>query len=150
MFSVSPLCSCSYRMMQSCWALDSRKRPSFSWLVSSLACQLAEAEGAVSKHRKKKNGVLFVALHKLRNILLIFIQVCHCLMELFPRDLYKSLGKFFVPSERILTSLMRISFLLLSAPGLWNAEISQLVLWECASLVQEPAQLTLVVPWEGS
>uniref|UniRef100_A0A8C4JF94 receptor protein-tyrosine kinase n=1 Tax=Dromaius novaehollandiae TaxID=8790 RepID=A0A8C4JF94_DRONO len=35
-----------YYIMQSCWALDSRKRPSFSWLVSSLACQLAEAEGA--------------------------------------------------------------------------------------------------------
>ncbi|NWH44597.1 FLT3 kinase, partial [Fregata magnificens] len=32
-----------YRMMQSCWALDCRKRPSFSWLVSSLACQLADA-----------------------------------------------------------------------------------------------------------
>ncbi|NXR13071.1 FLT3 kinase, partial [Semnornis frantzii] len=32
-----------YCVMQSCWALDSRKRPSFSWLVSSLACQLAEA-----------------------------------------------------------------------------------------------------------
>ncbi|NXY36052.1 FLT3 kinase, partial [Pomatorhinus ruficollis] len=32
-----------YCMMQSCWALDSRKRPSFSHLVSSLACQLAEA-----------------------------------------------------------------------------------------------------------
>ncbi|NWI48178.1 FLT3 kinase, partial [Picathartes gymnocephalus] len=32
-----------YCMMQSCWALDSRKRPSFSYLVSSLACQLAEA-----------------------------------------------------------------------------------------------------------
>ncbi|NXP63217.1 FLT3 kinase, partial [Chloropsis cyanopogon] len=32
-----------YGMMQSCWALDSRKRPSFSYLVSSLACQLAEA-----------------------------------------------------------------------------------------------------------
>ncbi|NWU16602.1 FLT3 kinase, partial [Cephalopterus ornatus] len=32
-----------YSMMQSCWALDSRKRPSFSCLVSSLACQLAEA-----------------------------------------------------------------------------------------------------------
>ncbi|NXT71389.1 FLT3 kinase, partial [Chaetops frenatus] len=31
-----------YCMMQSCWALDSRKRPSFSYLVSSLACQLAE------------------------------------------------------------------------------------------------------------
>ncbi|NXV03886.1 FLT3 kinase, partial [Cettia cetti] len=32
-----------YCLMQSCWALDSRKRPSFSYLVSSLACQLAEA-----------------------------------------------------------------------------------------------------------
>ncbi|NXF19016.1 FLT3 kinase, partial [Rhodinocichla rosea] len=32
-----------YCMMQSCWALDSRERPSFSYLVSSLACQLAEA-----------------------------------------------------------------------------------------------------------
>ncbi|NXT92944.1 FLT3 kinase, partial [Anhinga rufa] len=32
-----------YCVMQSCWALDSRKRPSFSWLVSSLACQLADA-----------------------------------------------------------------------------------------------------------
>ncbi|NXE95456.1 FLT3 kinase, partial [Menura novaehollandiae] len=32
-----------YCMMQSCWALDSRKRPSFSCLVSSLACQLAKA-----------------------------------------------------------------------------------------------------------
>ncbi|NWY52148.1 KITA factor, partial [Chionis minor] len=32
-----------YCVMQSCWALDSRKRPSFSWLVSSLAGQLAEA-----------------------------------------------------------------------------------------------------------
>lgn len=41
---------CSYCMMQSCWALDSRERPSFSYLVSSLASQLAEAEGAVSKY----------------------------------------------------------------------------------------------------
>ncbi|NXS48605.1 FLT3 kinase, partial [Balaeniceps rex] len=32
-----------YHVMQSCWALDSRKRPSFSQLVSFLACQLAEA-----------------------------------------------------------------------------------------------------------
>ncbi|NXS09517.1 FLT3 kinase, partial [Neodrepanis coruscans] len=32
-----------YHLMQSCWALDSGKRPSFSCLVSSLACQLAEA-----------------------------------------------------------------------------------------------------------
>ncbi|NXX13650.1 FLT3 kinase, partial [Podargus strigoides] len=42
-----------YRVMQSCWALDSRKRPSFSQLVSSLACQLAEAEGAVYQNMKK-------------------------------------------------------------------------------------------------
>ncbi|KAJ7401212.1 fms related tyrosine kinase 3 [Pitangus sulphuratus] len=42
-----------YRMMQSCWALDSRKRPSFSCLVSSLACQLAEAEVAVYQNMKK-------------------------------------------------------------------------------------------------
>ncbi|NXP51957.1 FLT3 kinase, partial [Heliornis fulica] len=32
-----------YQVMQLCWALDSRERPSFSWLVSSLASQLAEA-----------------------------------------------------------------------------------------------------------
>ncbi|NXA69403.1 FLT3 kinase, partial [Mohoua ochrocephala] len=32
-----------YCLMQSCWALDSRERPSFSYLVSSLTCQLAEA-----------------------------------------------------------------------------------------------------------
>uniref|UniRef100_A0A8C5TE81 receptor protein-tyrosine kinase n=1 Tax=Malurus cyaneus samueli TaxID=2593467 RepID=A0A8C5TE81_9PASS len=45
-----------YCMMQSCWALDSRKRPSFSYLVSSLACQLAEAEGAknVTRHSNNK------------------------------------------------------------------------------------------------
>ncbi|KFQ79886.1 Receptor-type tyrosine-protein kinase FLT3, partial [Phoenicopterus ruber ruber] len=42
-----------YQVMQSCWALDSRERPSFSWLVSSLACQLAEAEGAVYQNMKK-------------------------------------------------------------------------------------------------
>ncbi|KFQ18762.1 Receptor-type tyrosine-protein kinase FLT3, partial [Merops nubicus] len=42
-----------YHVMQSCWALDSRKRPSFSWLVSSLACQLAEAEGAIYQNMKK-------------------------------------------------------------------------------------------------
>ncbi|KFQ76709.1 Receptor-type tyrosine-protein kinase FLT3, partial [Phaethon lepturus] len=42
-----------YCLMQSCLALDSRKRPSFSWLVSSLACQLTEAEGAVYQHMKK-------------------------------------------------------------------------------------------------
>ncbi|KAJ7409594.1 receptor-type tyrosine-protein kinase FLT3 [Willisornis vidua] len=42
-----------YCMMQSCWALDSRKRPSFSYLVSSLACQLVEAEGAVYQNVKQ-------------------------------------------------------------------------------------------------
>ncbi|XP_027758831.1 receptor-type tyrosine-protein kinase FLT3 [Empidonax traillii] len=42
-----------YHMMQSCWALDSRKRPSFSCLVSSLACQLAETEVAVYQNMKK-------------------------------------------------------------------------------------------------
>uniref|UniRef100_A0A8B9R8X3 receptor protein-tyrosine kinase n=1 Tax=Anas platyrhynchos TaxID=8839 RepID=A0A8B9R8X3_ANAPL len=31
-----------YCVMQSCWALDTRRRPSFSRLVSSLSCQLAE------------------------------------------------------------------------------------------------------------
>ncbi|XP_067418839.1 receptor-type tyrosine-protein kinase FLT3 isoform X2 [Emydura macquarii macquarii] len=36
-----------YLVMQSCWALDSRKRPSFSQLRSLLARQLADAEGAV-------------------------------------------------------------------------------------------------------
>ncbi|XP_039212770.1 receptor-type tyrosine-protein kinase FLT3 isoform X2 [Crotalus tigris] len=35
-----------YVLLCSCWALDSRKRPSFSQLLSLLACQLAEAEGA--------------------------------------------------------------------------------------------------------
>nr|XP_038030871.1 receptor-type tyrosine-protein kinase FLT3 isoform X2 [Anas platyrhynchos] len=45
-----------YCVMQSCWALDTRRRPSFSRLVSSLSCQLAEAEGAVSlpEHEKKR------------------------------------------------------------------------------------------------
>ncbi|NXC42229.1 FLT3 kinase, partial [Penelope pileata] len=42
-----------YGVMQSCWALDSKRRPSFSWLVSSLACQLAEAEGAVYQNMKR-------------------------------------------------------------------------------------------------
>ncbi|EMP37581.1 FL cytokine receptor [Chelonia mydas] len=35
-----------YFVMQSCWALDARKRPSFSQLRSLLARQLADAEGA--------------------------------------------------------------------------------------------------------
>ncbi|XP_035181404.1 receptor-type tyrosine-protein kinase FLT3 isoform X1 [Oxyura jamaicensis] len=42
-----------YCVMQSCWALDSRRRPSFSRLVSSLSCQLAEAEGAVYQNMKR-------------------------------------------------------------------------------------------------
>ncbi|XP_061230368.1 receptor-type tyrosine-protein kinase FLT3 isoform X2 [Neopsephotus bourkii] len=42
-----------YCVMQSCWDLDSRKRPSFSQLVSSLACQLDEAEGAVYQNMNK-------------------------------------------------------------------------------------------------
>lgn len=36
-----------YFIMQSCWAFDSRKRPSFSNLTSCLGCQLADAEEAV-------------------------------------------------------------------------------------------------------
>ncbi|XP_053776434.1 receptor-type tyrosine-protein kinase FLT3 isoform X2 [Desmodus rotundus] len=47
-----------YFIMQSCWAFDSRKRPSFPNLTSCLGCQLADAEeamyqnmdGHVSKH----------------------------------------------------------------------------------------------------
>ncbi|XP_062983793.1 receptor-type tyrosine-protein kinase FLT3 [Elgaria multicarinata webbii] len=35
-----------YLVLCSCWALDSRKRPAFSQMLSLLACQLAEAEGA--------------------------------------------------------------------------------------------------------
>uniref|UniRef100_A0A8C2UB43 receptor protein-tyrosine kinase n=1 Tax=Coturnix japonica TaxID=93934 RepID=A0A8C2UB43_COTJA len=42
-----------YYVMQSCWALDSRRRPTFSQLVSSLACQLVEAEGAVYQNMEK-------------------------------------------------------------------------------------------------
>uniref|UniRef100_A0A8B9CSC6 receptor protein-tyrosine kinase n=1 Tax=Anser brachyrhynchus TaxID=132585 RepID=A0A8B9CSC6_9AVES len=48
-----------YCVMQSCWALDSRRRPSFSRLVSSLSCQLAEAEGAVYQNMKRN-----VSTHK--------------------------------------------------------------------------------------
>uniref|UniRef100_UPI00402B75CE receptor-type tyrosine-protein kinase FLT3 n=2 Tax=Arvicanthis niloticus TaxID=61156 RepID=UPI00402B75CE len=36
-----------YFVMQSCWAFDSRKRPSFPNLTSFLGCQLAEAEEAM-------------------------------------------------------------------------------------------------------
>uniref|UniRef100_A0A8C6YH98 receptor protein-tyrosine kinase n=1 Tax=Naja naja TaxID=35670 RepID=A0A8C6YH98_NAJNA len=49
-----------YLLLCSCWALDSRKRPSFSQLVSLLACQLAEAEGAVSEPCKQ--AIFFSAL----------------------------------------------------------------------------------------
>lgn len=59
-------------------------------------------------------------------------------------DLCKSPGDFLLSWEEILTSLVRISFLQLSAPGLWKAEISQPVLWECVSLVKEPVHLALV------
>uniref|UniRef100_A0A8C3GR86 receptor protein-tyrosine kinase n=1 Tax=Cairina moschata TaxID=8855 RepID=A0A8C3GR86_CAIMO len=48
-----------YCVMQSCWALDTRRRPSFSRLVSSLSCQLAEAEGAVYQNMKRN-----VSTHK--------------------------------------------------------------------------------------
>lgn len=46
---ISPSCRCSYRyfIMQSCWAFDSRKRPSFPNLTSFLGCQLADAEEVV-------------------------------------------------------------------------------------------------------
>ncbi|XP_017704012.1 PREDICTED: receptor-type tyrosine-protein kinase FLT3 isoform X2 [Rhinopithecus bieti] len=36
-----------YIIMQSCWAFDSRKRPSFPHLTSFLGCQLADAEEAM-------------------------------------------------------------------------------------------------------
>ncbi|KAF4025679.1 hypothetical protein G4228_017848, partial [Cervus hanglu yarkandensis] len=36
-----------YFIMQSCWAFDSRKRPSFPNLTSFLGCQLADAEAAM-------------------------------------------------------------------------------------------------------
>ncbi|XP_049634177.1 receptor-type tyrosine-protein kinase FLT3 [Suncus etruscus] len=36
-----------YFIMQSCWAFDSRKRPSFTHLTSFLGCQLADAEEAM-------------------------------------------------------------------------------------------------------
>uniref|UniRef100_A0A8C8SPX8 receptor protein-tyrosine kinase n=1 Tax=Pelusios castaneus TaxID=367368 RepID=A0A8C8SPX8_9SAUR len=44
-----------YFVMQTCWALDPRKRPSFSQLRSLLAQQLADAEGAVCNYANKKN-----------------------------------------------------------------------------------------------
>lgn len=53
-FCIQTSSSCSlfcffyrYFIMQSCWAFDSRKRPSFSNLTSCLGCQLADAEEAV-------------------------------------------------------------------------------------------------------
>lgn len=51
---------CRYFVLCSCWALDARKRPSFSQLLSLLACQLADAEGAVSNHANKQLS-LFLA-----------------------------------------------------------------------------------------
>uniref|UniRef100_A0A452DSS4 Receptor-type tyrosine-protein kinase FLT3 n=1 Tax=Capra hircus TaxID=9925 RepID=A0A452DSS4_CAPHI len=39
--------SSQYFIMQSCWAFDSRKRPSFPNLTSFLGCQLADAEEAM-------------------------------------------------------------------------------------------------------
>ncbi|NXA53435.1 FLT3 kinase, partial [Nothocercus julius] len=45
-----------YYIMKSCWDLDSRRRPSFSCLVSSLACQLAEAEGAAYQNMEKSGS----------------------------------------------------------------------------------------------
>ncbi|XP_077197900.1 receptor-type tyrosine-protein kinase FLT3 [Paroedura picta] len=44
-----------YFILCSCWALDARKRPSFSQLLSLLACQLADAEGAVCQTTKSGN-----------------------------------------------------------------------------------------------
>nr|XP_020644300.1 receptor-type tyrosine-protein kinase FLT3 [Pogona vitticeps] len=43
-----------YLVLCSCWALDSRKRPSFSQLLSLLACQLAEAEGMACQTGKNE------------------------------------------------------------------------------------------------
>ncbi|KAJ7320220.1 hypothetical protein JRQ81_019731 [Phrynocephalus forsythii] len=43
-----------YLVLCSCWALDSRKRPSFSQLLSLLACQLAEAEGMACQTGKSE------------------------------------------------------------------------------------------------
>lgn len=160
--------------MQSCRALDSRKRPSFSWLVSSFASQLAEAEGAVSKYRKKIKGkmvwdcllgffvwfgfgVFFICVASQISMswetVFWFLKYspvlwrhCHCLW------IYVRIRIFPLTTEGILTSLVMISFLPLSALWLWKAKISQSVLLEHDSLVQEPMQLTLVMllPWEKS
>lgn len=45
-----------YFILCSCWALDARKRPSFSQLLSLLACQLADAEGAVCQTMKSDHS----------------------------------------------------------------------------------------------
>ncbi|XP_015260891.1 PREDICTED: receptor-type tyrosine-protein kinase FLT3 [Gekko japonicus] len=45
-----------YFILHSCWALDARKRPSFSQLLSLLACQLADAEGAVCQTVKSDHS----------------------------------------------------------------------------------------------
>ncbi|KAL8190953.1 UNVERIFIED_CONTAM: Receptor-type tyrosine-protein kinase flt3 [Gekko kuhli] len=47
-----------YFILCSCWALDVRKRPSFSQLLSLLACQLADAEGAVCQTMKSDHSEL--------------------------------------------------------------------------------------------
>lgn len=154
MFSVSCLFLCSYCMMQSCWALDSRKRPSFSHLVSSLACQLAEAEGAVSKTNMwTMSGFGFLwGLCVAPQITMRWgIDSCFLLKyttlwwDTLPMDPHKSLGLIFLPPVRILTFLMRIFFLLLLSLGFWKAEVSQPVLREWDSLVQQPVQSALVM-----
>ncbi|XP_060091288.1 receptor-type tyrosine-protein kinase FLT3 [Heteronotia binoei] len=45
-----------YFILCSCWALDARKRPSFSQLLSLLAGQLADAEGAVCQTKKSDHS----------------------------------------------------------------------------------------------
>ncbi|GAB5566250.1 platelet-derived growth factor receptor alpha [Prionailurus iriomotensis] len=46
-----------YFIMQSCWAFDSRKRPSFPNLTSFLGCQLADAEEATWLTRSRTRTV---------------------------------------------------------------------------------------------
>ncbi|XP_043360276.1 receptor-type tyrosine-protein kinase FLT3 isoform X2 [Dermochelys coriacea] len=46
-----------YFVMQSCWALDTRKRPSFQQLRSLLARQLADAEGAVYQNMESNISI---------------------------------------------------------------------------------------------
>lgn len=49
-----------YFIMQSCWAFDSRKRPSFPNLTSFLGCQLADAEEAVGSILKETNNLKYL------------------------------------------------------------------------------------------